>query len=237
MAAGYIAGEILRLGPDYLSLVGSSSKAQDWTSCWHDHYHQEEDLEALRRIDEEYAAKILDYEQTDLARIRSIHNPHVSAWRYTQNRCDVNTPGSGHATDSHHAQASMDVNNQAPRICLGTGYVMGLVPPAAILHDVIVRFWNCSAALVMRPTKTHSMTTSFMLIGRADIADIVDRTDGVPSKAQKRLSMWTSNTLPGSEKSSQCSGAVYVNLNLRTLQKITAHTTTYEDSMDTKVLC
>jgi hypothetical protein len=28
-AVGYIAGEILQLGPDYMSLVGSSSAAQD----------------------------------------------------------------------------------------------------------------------------------------------------------------------------------------------------------------
>ncbi|RFU34224.1 hypothetical protein B7463_g2189, partial [Scytalidium lignicola] len=82
-AVGYIAGEIVRLGPGYNSLVGSSRALQDWTSCWVDYYENAEDLEILRRIDEKYTAKILHREKLDdVDRIQDIQNVHVSAWPF-----------------------------------------------------------------------------------------------------------------------------------------------------------
>jgi hypothetical protein len=219
---GYIAGEILHIGPDYMSLAGSSSVVEDWISCWADHYQEESDLETLRWVNEEYTAKILDYEHTELARVCNMSHPYVSAWLNSEDRRD--SPTSGLATEHGKLQASTVVENQSPRICLGTGYVMGLVPAAAILHDVIVRFWNCNAAIVMRPYETNS--SRFMLVGRADVADVISGMGAGPSKDQASLPSWKSRPLPGSGTGTQQSGAVYVDLDLLTLQKITAHITT-----------
>jgi hypothetical protein len=206
----------VQLGPPYVSLVSSSSAAQDWTSCWIDHYRAEADSEKLRWINEEYSARILDYHATDLSRIRNIYNPHVVARPIGQSGRVRKGPDIDHAKGYKDMQASMGIDSEGPRICLGTGYVMGLVSSAATVGDVIVRFWNCNAAIVMRPVEPLSKNTTFMPVGRADIAEVVDGTVGTFSK---------NRTVPGSEEGSGVREAVHVSLDLRTLQKITCHLT------------
>jgi hypothetical protein len=121
----------------------------------------------------------------------------------------------------------METKEQIPRIFLGTGYVMGLVPSAATPGDVLVRFWNCNTAIVMRPINTKP--TSFMLVGQADLAELTDRTcSELFAFPYISYATFDSQPLPAGEtQTSQMSGAVFVDLNLRTLQKITAHTTTH----------
>lgn len=192
-----------------MSLVSSTSAAQDWTSCWIDHYQTEEDFETLRWTNEEYVAKTLDYETTDLSRIRRICNSHVLARPIGQGKGDRKSPRLDDDTKDGKSQDIENVASEESRICLCTDYVMGLVPPTATVDDVIVRFWNCNAAIVMRPADPQSKSTSFMLVGRADVAEVVDQTVGT----------FPQNHLAPTE-------AVYVDLDLRTLQKITAHITT-----------
>jgi hypothetical protein len=177
---------------------------------------------------EEYAAKILDYEQRGLDRIRDIRNPHVTAWLVTRNDHQPRISDLSYAAEYETIWADIQVDKREPRICLGTGYVMGLVPPAAKLGDVVVRFWNCDAAIVMRPIKTSmtdKATPSFMLVGRADIAEVFDRkaTPGHDPRAEQCMS---GAAAPGFREVSQYSGPVYVDLNLRTLQIITAYIAT-----------
>ena len=224
-AIGYLAGEIVQIGPDYWSLIGSSRAQQGWTSCWVDHYQKAEDLEAIRRIDEEYTAKIRYCEERYVDRIRSICNPQIIAWCVGRDYHRPKTSGPGYTTEHEMMWADMDANKQTPRICLGTGYVIGLVPPTAEPGDVIIRFWNCDAAVVMRPMKSFTTDTevpSFMLIGRADVAEVVDRKS-TPGRDLHAEECMLGTTGPNLRQGSQQSGAVYVDLNWRTLQIITAH--------------
>ncbi|KAF2120038.1 hypothetical protein BDV96DRAFT_485766 [Lophiotrema nucula] len=218
-AVGYIAGEIVRIGPAYESLIGSFRAHQNWTSCWADHYQAAEDLEMLRRINEEYSAQILSYETHHLKRIQLIRNSNVVAWPTTNLECDLNS------TSFEHFQSGIEVDETEvdPQICLGTGYVIGLVPRGARLGDVIVRFWNCDAAIVMRPITLSSSSAEpcFSLVGRADVAEVLDRqaTPGSDPRAEQYLS---GAAVPGFETNTQHKGALFVNLDMRTLQLITA---------------
>ncbi|KAF2829590.1 hypothetical protein CC86DRAFT_286712, partial [Ophiobolus disseminans] len=214
---GFVAGRIVQIGPDYVSLVSSSSAAQDWMSCWGDHYQTEADIEILRWIYEEYAAKILDYENTDLSRIRDIYDPYVSARPLSRMENDCKVPGPSQATKIPSLQTTEGAVSEGAHICLGTGHVMGLVSPAATVGDVIVKFWNCDAAIVMRPVEPHSEAISFMLVGRADVAEIINGRSSAFSK---------SRLVHESNAGSKHSEAVQVDLNMRTLQKITAYVTT-----------
>jgi hypothetical protein len=216
---GFIAGTIVQFGPDYTSLMSSSAAVQDWTSCWTDHYQTEADLEILRFINEEYTARILEYKDVDLARVRNIWNRHVSAQPVGQSRQDgqnstLNHPGT--AKDDN-LETSGGITIKGPRVFLGTGYVMGLASSAAAIGDVVIRFWNCNAAVVMRPTEPRSSTTSFMLIGRADVAEFVTGT---------RSAFVEPQSAPGAQTGSAHPAAVHVDLDLRTLQRITAYITT-----------
>jgi hypothetical protein len=220
----------VQIGPDYTSLVGSSSAAEDWTSCWIDHYQEEILLEALRMINEEYGARILDYNEKELARIRNIDAPMVSASRLNDydmpSKCDENggygfrnfnpdepTEGVGGTKEYQMFQTTMD-EKQAPRIALGTYCTMGLVPPATQVGDVIVRFWKCDAAIIMRPNTSYSTyRRAFMLVGRADVAQLIGKA--TDSSSSSEFSNWIS--------SSEIK-PLFVDLDLSTLQTITAHT-------------
>lgn len=205
----------MQLGPDYLSLVSSSTAAQDWTSCWTEHYQTEADLEILRFIDEEYAARIFEYSDADLERVRNIWNRHVSARPVGHGKYDGQDPTSSHpgTAENSKLEPGDDVVVESPRIFLGTGYVMGLASSAAAVGDAVVRFWNCNAAVVMRPTDPLSSASSFTLIGRADVAEFINGTKGALSEPPLP---------PRNQIGSAHPYAVYVDLDLKTLQRITA---------------
>jgi hypothetical protein len=195
----------LHIGPNYHSLVGSSSAVQDWTSCWTDYYQKEADLESLRRMNEQYTGDILEYQETDLGEPRP-HSMHPDASPFQ---------------DDSPIKTSPEDRNKPPRICLGTGQVMGLVPPTSRIGDVIVRFWGCNSAIVMRPLTGPLTAGSFMLVGRADVAAVLNQTDEAPSKLKS--SVLDKGAFEGFRADSKLGGAVNVELDLRTLQKITAH--------------
>lgn len=199
----------MRLGPDYKSLAGSSFATQDWIDCWDDHYQEASDLETLRSTYEGYAARIMEYKQADLDRIRDIFNTNVSATKTARDQSNTGTV-------ALRPIRGFETQDQTPRICLGTGYVIGLVPTGARLNDIIVRFWNCNAAIVMR----YWGKDKFILIGRADVAEVINEKSEVQSAVD-----WISRSkLPGSSQNRH-TGPLWVNLDLQTLQEITAHIT------------
>ncbi|KAE8854801.1 hypothetical protein PTNB73_10231 [Pyrenophora teres f. teres] len=193
-AVGYVAGEIVELGPDYSSFVGSPSEVQDWTSCWARQYKNDEEVEIVRGVGEEYEARILDYQHEDLARIHALDHPQILAGRRSNGYGD---PEPIRKPDMETKMAhNMGDNCQMPRICLATGYVMGLVPP----------------------------------LPRADLACSIAREKAMHASHPNswKLPLWESDwILPGATEHSHLPGAVYINLDFRTLQKITAYTKPY----------
>ncbi|KAI1357976.1 heterokaryon incompatibility protein-domain-containing protein [Xylaria arbuscula] len=230
-AVGYIAGRVLRLGPECGALIGSSQAQQEWASSWPELYQKADDLEMLRRMSEDFTADLLSCKQSDIDRVRRTCSAPVTAEPVTLSE---DTLGRIRESQSsildEEISANIPAENREPRICLGTGYVMGLVPSAAETGDIIVRFWDCDAAVVMRPLKTiHTDTekaVSWNLIGRAKVADVCNRrsTPGYDVRAEQCL---RGIAEPGlSEKLPGYFGAVYVNFDLPTLQIVTACTTT-----------
>ena len=214
--------------------MSSSDAHQKWTNCWLKYYEKAEDLEMLRRIDEEYEAKILQYTEKDLGRVQKVDSPHATVQPLTSEsailpylmlRSDPRKhSGAWNQTKFEH----MVLKGGEPRICLGTGYLIALVPPAAQPGDLVVRFWNCDAAVVIRSTaynRVSGLSTSFKLVGRADVAEVVDRaaTPGDDPHA-KRCMLASVGSSFGNR--SPIYGAVTIKLNFRTLQIISAHITT-----------
>ncbi|KAL2126543.1 hypothetical protein VTI74DRAFT_710 [Chaetomium olivicolor] len=228
-AMGYLAGEILEIGPECASLGSSFQAYQDWLDCRERHYRNSAELERLRRIDGEYQKKITSFEERDLQRIREIRNPSIIAWRAASGRQpDTNDANYTAEYDSIWATGHGEKESNEPRrgavICLGTNHLICVVPPTAKVGDVVVRFWGCDAAMVMRPAASLAQSAGlpYMLVGRADVAEVVDRkaTPGRDSHAEQALS-GEANHL-GTERDARASGPVFVNLDLPTLQMITA---------------
>ncbi|KAK0748431.1 heterokaryon incompatibility protein-domain-containing protein [Apiosordaria backusii] len=243
---GYIAGEIIQLGPGYSDLVGSYRAQQEWTACW-DEFYSSEELSTLRQIDEEYVVKILDYEEQDLDRIRNIPDPFVIGSRVPVGRIAEKVDGL--ATTSEPTRSNTDLShsisseqesfyvtqdeegshvNKDARICLGTGHLIGLVPQQP-------------RSLSINPPNQGS-GQMFMLVGRADVAGITDMSDKTPDEMtatpelDAHFERCAAMVAPGGDDAPSsrpvgygegCSqkelGAIYVDLGLRTLQMITAN--------------
>ncbi|KAI4150839.1 MAG: hypothetical protein LQ340_003869 [Diploschistes diacapsis] len=215
-AIGFVTGEIVHLGPHYSALAAELRAQQDWIASWDDHYGKATDIGMLRKINEDYTARILDYEEDYLGMVREIRSCKTAVWPVTEDT-------TSEAVDLEREQDTRGDNAaeqpQGPRICLGTNQVIALLPSAARVGDVIVQFWHCDAAMVMRsvprPASSSSIgapdgpTPAFKLVGRANVAD---NSVGKDSPEHD----------PDNDEGSGALKAVHVDLDLPTLQTITA---------------
>ena len=187
---------------------------QDWYSTWDNYYHERNDLEILHRLNERFTHKVIPYSTKDISRIREFSNPYISARGFSAaRRRKVSEAESG---PSHTTRKELDAESsfESPRMFIGTNHYIGLLPASARADDVIVQFWNCDAALVLRPEKAAKLemlledvdlsTFVFSVIGRADI---VDQTDHV---------------MKGFDLLKNTNIAVYVDLDFHTLQALSA---------------
>jgi hypothetical protein len=217
-----MAGEIIHIGPDYASLVGSSSANQDWTSSFLDYFQDGSDLERIRETNELYMAELLELRDSDVARIFNIANPHVTAWRKKEGGPDTRSSYRGHALEHEYQEvlAHSKVEDGAPRVCMTSELSVGLVPTNAAVGDVIIRFHESNAAIVMRPSKTIGSASFFMLVGRADV------TGQLEIRGDERRRNHTACLLKTAPSKYMLDDQddVFVDMNLRTLQRITAHT-------------
>ncbi|KAI2624436.1 heterokaryon incompatibility protein-domain-containing protein [Xylaria nigripes] len=188
-ARGYLAGKILDLGPTYAEFVGSSRCQTTWRTGWRKHYRKERDLEKLREIEEQYAANILEYGEADVSRIARIQgDPFVAFPSSRSGPIDELTSRPIDAdgqfiikemlADLSTPNAPEHTRNGEVRRFLATDQCMGLAPPGAAVGDWVIRFWNCDAAIIVRPDDATAPNSSCSLVGRADVADIYRQKDG-----------------------------------------------------------
>ncbi len=216
LAKGYVAGKIVYMGPTYREFVGSYRDQQRWLGSWNTHYEGSAHLEMLRKMEEAYSAKILEYQDEDLARIRRLHSPETKCW-HAPGR---DTPRGGLPLlpeSDTDGDAPMGTSEHDPIRFLGTDLCMGLAPTAARVGDLVVRFWNCDAAIVVRRSQSiieREQDGVYWLVGRADVAEAWDRRDGVDRAAQEKM-----RVIYRPEPTTK---AVYVAMDFDTLQKVSA---------------
>ncbi|KAI0145938.1 heterokaryon incompatibility protein-domain-containing protein [Hypoxylon sp. NC0597] len=229
-AIGYLCGEILAVGP---SNPRSCRSHQEWLYYFESRaHHSENDIEILRETNEQYMSEILNLSDRQLSRIQGFINPRVIAWSPER----TGTPSSDPEYVAKYEKIWKGAGDQQaqPRFCFCTGNHIALVPSATRPGDVIVRFWNCSTAIVMRPYRT-----SFMLIGRAGVVRVVGKVttpkgpvvkdtlgDGaIKAKHDAHFLDGLSGAFSPTHRlpnPSSAPGAVCVNLDMSTLQLITA---------------
>ncbi|KAK1751410.1 heterokaryon incompatibility protein-domain-containing protein [Echria macrotheca] len=235
-AIGYVAGQIRQIGPQYDSLVASPQAADDWFECLENAYHSPLHLQKLRTMNSQYMAKIIAYGRDELDLVADINKPHVLAWRLAGTPRHLEKPLRPSERIraewySEKRENSSPISHREPRICVGTNHLIALVPPGAEEGDIVVRFWNCGAALVMRPLRQepmegdekNMMPCAFGLIGRADVAEVVDRSPQLGDRHAEATLFRTS--FPASIDIGTL-GPVYVEMDFPTLQIITASIST-----------
>ncbi|KAI0840594.1 heterokaryon incompatibility protein-domain-containing protein [Hypoxylon sp. FL0890] len=250
-AIGYLAGEILGVGPEYAALMHSCRSQQEWLYYLEGRGCIDDNIKSLGETNEKYMAKISKYSDRKLARIQDIMNPKVTAWPQSGGR----VPSSDPDYIAEYKKIWEDAGDPSaqPKICVCTGNLVALVPAATRPGDVIIRFWDCSIAIVMRPYSQKRDT--FMLIGRADIAKVnqkryvfgeainnhytdykerydyeesyyyeerCDKAFTVPCEFSDFLNGLSGNRYPKQKMNTSAPGAVYVDLDFSTLQLISA---------------
>ncbi|KAI8961454.1 heterokaryon incompatibility protein-domain-containing protein [Daldinia sp. FL1419] len=184
-AMGFLSSTILRLGPELESFIESPQVEQEWQNCYNDCY-KGRDLQYMKKIGENYIARVMEYDDSQLSRIQKIQHPDIIAWPAAITRPRTNDPKYvaeyANIWEANHENRDRGpVIELGPTICLGTNHLIALVPSIAKPGDIIIRFWGCNAAVVMRPIATElsetavqgvigSESVSYMMIGRADVA-------------------------------------------------------------------
>lgn len=174
-ALGYLAAKILKVGPSYTELISSANATYDWVDCWEDSYEMHQ-LAELREVNEAYLRRITRYTDEDLAYIRPIKSYGTMA------RPVRVGPNGGVDLDVYTAAFEVlwsdepSIQDTNPHICLCSGHLIALVPAMTRVGDIIVRFWDCSTAAVMRPVDNFGLEgwttdlTPYFLVGKADIS-------------------------------------------------------------------
>ncbi len=165
-------------------MVSSFRAEREWLSCWTRTYDDLEDLETLGKINEQYTTDIMEYSRSYLDRIQDVCAPNVVAWGNDQQERLCSEAADEYSKIFERTNTGDDPHDavSGPRISLGTDCIIMLAPPAAKAGDIIVRFWNCSAAAIMRyipslpaspgTDSLHEASSPLMLVGRADVADV-----------------------------------------------------------------
>lgn len=220
---GYISGEILEVGPDYTSFIGSSRAQQRWVNSWQDHYTESHDLEQIRKIDEEFTAIITAYGPEELARLRDVRRDNILAWRPDGGPRPSMSNLSRKKLDEVWGRSASSESSD-PKICLCSRTILALAPPSTRVGDVIVRFFQCDCALVMRPTYWHvqakdsgkPQSPSFVLIGTAATMETQSWKENDDRRAFDGFAgRWA-------DSDGLDTGSLYMDLDLPTLQPITA---------------
>ncbi|KAI2779902.1 heterokaryon incompatibility protein-domain-containing protein [Daldinia loculata] len=235
-AIGFLSSRVLRLGPELESLIESPQIEREWQDCYGD-YYKEPDLQYIRKAGENYMARTMEYDNGQLMRIHEIQHPDVIAWPIADSkpRTDDSRYLAEYAKVWEESQGCRERGSDiglGPRICLGTNRLIALVPSVARPGDVIIRFWDCDAAIIMRPITTDLTNTAvketlglgppYMIIGRVDVAQEIDQRNGVQShkvNTEQEVSKLEETYHEGSCGNFE---SVYVDLDFRSLQMITA---------------
>ncbi|KAI1768964.1 heterokaryon incompatibility protein-domain-containing protein [Hypoxylon sp. FL1150] len=212
-ALGYVCGEVLKIGPEYTAIISSSRSEQEWVSSFEDDRIAPWALTQLRFMHDKYFTKIIEYGDKELSRIRKIASSKVIGWGFKEKRPHHHSKLEDIKGDGHDGMQS---DSTGQMMCLFTNNKIGLVPSITKPGDVLVRFADCDAAMVMRP-RTEGKQTSLILIGRVDIYG-----DAPECKELYSRSGNLSQTYAGGRSSM---GAIYVDFDFNTLQLITASIT------------
>jgi len=226
-AKGYVAGRVVSLGPAYGDFVGSFRARQRWVGSWEAEYAGEDDLARLREMEETYEAKIIGYSRTELGLVVPIQSPATVAWSPLRSDGE---PAEAVAGDGI-GDSNGDQPDCEPRRFLGDKLCMGLAPSTAQEGDLVIRFWNCDAAIVVRQEpdgQAQDPTTEalYRLVGRADIAENYKRENDYDHHAKDRMVIHNAlyqdgKYVPDKNKVPRTT-AMYVRMDFATLQNVTA---------------
>jgi hypothetical protein len=161
-AKGFVAGTVLHIGPSYDDFVGSHRAHESWKGSLGAHYQSANGIKKLRQMEEDYAAKIIEYTEHDLARICHISSKAV-AWTALLPDPPLKPVELPDGKEQHQQTGSA-----GPVRFLGSDFCIGLAPSGVKVGDKVIRFWNCDATIIVRQSSWTKLV--YDLIGRADVA-------------------------------------------------------------------
>jgi hypothetical protein len=207
VARGFIAGKILYLGPSYSEVISSYKADKEWRRNIEVHYTEAWELEWLRKYDQSYSRLILDWDQEHLDMIRAINSSTSFGFRWN-------------ADESAKLTRKKPVIQQKPggepRRFLATEVLIGFVPPQAQVGDLIIQFWGCNIAVVVRQQGGNDY---FQIVGRADVSTEKDRAHDRKESINLDLTRW--NKYEDAAQRRDFHQMMNLRLDIETLQKLT----------------
>ncbi|KAH7015828.1 heterokaryon incompatibility protein-domain-containing protein [Ilyonectria destructans] len=155
-ARGFIASEILQLGPTRNEIISSVRSDRAWKQTMAEAYRQSPELEMVRNAYTGFSQAMLGCDERQFDRITNLDSKSSFGYRLNARKeapkFDEDDTGTTGETDG--------------RLFLGTKAVLGVAPPKTRVGDLICTFLGCDITLVLRKVLREN-EDCFMLVGRA----------------------------------------------------------------------
>lgn len=169
---GVFTGSVSTVGPSYEDIIGIPDATRSWkvvlSKC-------QADLEKLRKKNEGFMRVLLELDNADLVKIRSI-DPEF-AWRWSKEMREILKEKDSMSRSEWElipvfkfgpeAQDVKDGTSQQPHLFTTSDGTIGLMPHTAREGDLLFQFWDSDVVAVVRLDGSYHMR----VIGRAVIAN------------------------------------------------------------------
>ncbi|KAH7165212.1 hypothetical protein EDB81DRAFT_852151 [Dactylonectria macrodidyma] len=155
-AMGFIAGEIIRLGPTPIEIVSSVRSDKTWKQTISEAYRQSSELQQARNTYAAFSQTILSWDEKRLGRVRALYSEYSFGYRL----------GAGEEAPSFTKEDTENTDLPEARLFLGTKSLRGVAPRNARVGDLICTFLGSNVALVLR--KIAETEDRYMFVGRAE---------------------------------------------------------------------
>jgi hypothetical protein len=143
-ARGFVASEILHLGPTYSDAVRSPREIKAWKQCFHVHYNQASQIEILKKSYDDCYWSSLAWEKLD-EKVCNVNSKVSFGFRWNAEE------SAEFKRLSKDEPVGACVLPGDPQLFLGTETVVGFAPSQAQVGDMICQFWGCDVTIVLRP--------------------------------------------------------------------------------------
>lgn len=214
-ARGFIASEILRMGPTRTEIISSVRSDRAWRQTMAEADRQLPELEMVRNAYAGFSQAMLGCDQGQFDRIMNLDSKSSFGYRLNARKEAPKFDGDDTGT----------TGESEGRLFLGTKAVLGVAPPKTKVGDLICMFLGCDITLVLRKVLCEN-ADCFMLVGRASRYREENKDSDTETDAEDHvgydLNELTLDQREDGAEDSSFQNPMHLKIDIKTLQKFTS---------------
>ncbi|KAH7134535.1 heterokaryon incompatibility protein-domain-containing protein [Dactylonectria estremocensis] len=213
-ARGFIAGEIILLGPTPTEIVSSVRSDKAWRQAISEAYRESSELQQVRNTYAAFSQTILSWDERRLGKIKELYSKFSFGYRL----------GAGEEDSQFGKDGTVTADAPEARLFVGTKSLLGVAPPNARIGDLICTFLGSNVTLVLR--KVAETEDRYMFVGRAErFREETDDSNGdsdVEYGMERDFGELTIEERQHAAEDASFQNFISLKIDLETLQKLSA---------------